>query len=153
MEWPHFNKLASIILVHLNLAIFLVILYWVQLVLHPHGIAPTFLKLDSWSPGAGFIAIIYTKGKNQIKKGKCRGKKCFAYKKKYYILKNMGSIPCGSTFKLFIFPIFWKNKRPKQKWSKVIEGATDIYCYLKSGKIITLNKMVFKKAHCCSTAS
>ena len=38
--------------------------------LHPHGIAPTFLKLDSWSPGAGFIPIISTKGINQIKKGK-----------------------------------------------------------------------------------
>jgi hypothetical protein len=35
--------------------------YMVHLVLHPHGIAPTFLKLDSWSPGAGFIPIISTK--------------------------------------------------------------------------------------------
>ena len=35
-----------------------------------HGIAPTFLKLDSWSPGAGFIPIISTKGINPIKKGK-----------------------------------------------------------------------------------
>ena len=34
------------------------------------GIAPTFLKLDSLSPGAGFISIISTKGINQIKKGK-----------------------------------------------------------------------------------
>ena len=42
----------------------------VHLVLHPHGIAPTFLKLDWWSPGAGFIPIISTKGINQIKKGK-----------------------------------------------------------------------------------
>ena len=32
----------------------------VHLVLHPDGIAPTFLKLDSWSPGAGFIPIIST---------------------------------------------------------------------------------------------
>ena len=37
------------------------------------GIAPTrdcthFLKLDLWSPRAGFIPIIYTKGINQIKK-------------------------------------------------------------------------------------
>ena len=38
----------------------------VQLGLHPHGIALTFLKL----PGAGFIPIILTKGINQIKKGK-----------------------------------------------------------------------------------
>ena len=34
------------------------------------GIAPTFLKLDSWSPEAGFIPIISTKGINQIKKAK-----------------------------------------------------------------------------------
>ena len=39
----------------------------VNLVLHPHGIAPTFLKLDSWSPGASFISVISTKGINQIK--------------------------------------------------------------------------------------
>ena len=42
---------------------------WVYLVLHPLGIAPTFLQLDSWSPGAGFIPIISTKGINEIKKG------------------------------------------------------------------------------------
>ena len=34
------------------------------------GIAPTFLKLDSWSPVAGSIPIISTKGINQIKKEK-----------------------------------------------------------------------------------
>ena len=42
----------------------------VHLVLHPHEIAPTFLKLHSWSLGAGFIRIISTKGINQIKKEK-----------------------------------------------------------------------------------
>ena len=41
----------------------------VHLVLHPHGNAHTFLKLDSLSPGAGFIPIISKKGINQIKKG------------------------------------------------------------------------------------
>ena len=41
-----------------------------HLVLHPHGTAPTFLKFDLWSPGAGFIPIISTKGINQIKKEK-----------------------------------------------------------------------------------
>ena len=41
-----------------------------HLVLHPHGIVPTFFKLDLWSPGAGFNHIISTKGINQIKKGK-----------------------------------------------------------------------------------
>ena len=33
-------------------------------------IAHTFLKLDSWSPRAGFITIISTKGINQLKKRK-----------------------------------------------------------------------------------
>ena len=42
----------------------------VHVVLHPRGIALTFLKLDSWSPGAGFIPIISTMGIKQIKKGK-----------------------------------------------------------------------------------
>ena len=42
----------------------------VHLILHPHGIAPTFLKLYLWSPGAGFITIISSKGINQIKKEK-----------------------------------------------------------------------------------
>ena len=30
----------------------------VPMVLNPNRIEPTFLKLDSWSPGAGFIPII-----------------------------------------------------------------------------------------------
>ena len=30
------------------------------MVLNPSGNEPTFLKLDSWSPGAGFIPIITT---------------------------------------------------------------------------------------------
>ena len=42
----------------------------VQFALHPHGIAPTLLKFDLWSPGAGFIPIISTKEINQIKTGK-----------------------------------------------------------------------------------
>ena len=33
--------------------------------MHPHGIAPSFLEMDSWSLGAGFIPIISTKGINQ----------------------------------------------------------------------------------------
>ena len=61
---------------------------WFILVLHPHGVAPTFF--DSWSPGAGFIPIISTKGINQIKKGKSM------HTKRLYIhfLKD-GRIPCG----------------------------------------------------------
>ena len=36
----------------------------VPMVLYPHGIAPTFLKMDSWTLGADFIPIISTKGIN-----------------------------------------------------------------------------------------
>ena len=66
----------------------------VHLVLHPHGIAPTFLKLDSWSLGAGFIPIISNKGINLIKKKF----KFYAHKKISYILKRwmqfrVGAIP------------------------------------------------------------
>ena len=39
----------------------------VHVVLHPRGIAPAFLKLDSWSPGVCFIPIISTKEINQRK--------------------------------------------------------------------------------------
>ena len=38
----------------------------------PHRITTTFLKLDLWSPGAGFIAFISTKGIKQIKKRKLK---------------------------------------------------------------------------------
>ena len=38
------------------------------MVLNPNGIEPTFLKLDSWSPGAGFIPIITSNLLNYIKK-------------------------------------------------------------------------------------
>jgi hypothetical protein len=40
----------------------------VDVKLNPHGIAPTFLKLDSWSPGAGFIHIISTNKSDKERK-------------------------------------------------------------------------------------
>ena len=53
-----------------------------HLVLPPYRMVPTFLKLDSWSPGAGFVPIIFTKGINQMKKGNCKREIMFyAYKK------------------------------------------------------------------------
>ena len=58
----------------------------VHFVLHPHGIALTFFKLDSWSPGVFFIPIISIKGINQIKKEN------FLDKVKLYLYK-MGAIP------------------------------------------------------------
>ena len=68
-----------------------------HLVLHPHGFAPTFLKLDLLSPGGGgFIPIISIKGINLIKKGNCKKKKTsFMHIKNLLQLKNMGAIPCG----------------------------------------------------------
>ena len=44
------------------------IFFWVHLVLNSHRIAPNFLKLDSWSPGAFFIPIISTKEISKIRK-------------------------------------------------------------------------------------
>ena len=72
------------------------------MVLNPNGIEPTFLKLDSWSPGAGFIPIItsnildYIKEKKNSRKKK---KQFYAYKKTFNaVSKNgfnlvLGSIP------------------------------------------------------------
>ena len=58
---------------------------YLHLVLHPYRIAPTFLNLEWWSPGAGFIPIISTKGINQIKK-----EKFYTYKKILYIFLKYG---------------------------------------------------------------
>ena len=57
-----------------------VVILQVHLVLHPHGIVPTFLKSDSWSPVAGLTPIISTKGINQIKKNCKKKGKFYAYK-------------------------------------------------------------------------
>ena len=57
-------------------------LHTVPMVLNPNGIEPTFLKLDSWSPGAGFISIITSNVLNLIKKKELKKKKKFyEYKK------------------------------------------------------------------------
>ena len=45
------------------------------MVLNPNGIEPTFLKLDSWSPGAGFIPIITSNALNKIKEKRIQEKK------------------------------------------------------------------------------
>ena len=57
----------------------------VHLVLHPHGIAPTFLKLDSCSPVAVFIPFISTKEINQIKKWKFKKKLVFYIQRDFII--------------------------------------------------------------------
>ena len=67
------------------------------MVLKPPGIEPTFLKLDSWSPGDGFIPIITSNVSNQIKE--CKKKKSLCILKTFNaIIENgfnpvLGSIP------------------------------------------------------------
>ena len=61
--------------------------------LNPSGIEHSFLKLDSWSPGAGFIPIITSNISNHIKKKIIQEKKLFyAYKKHLTQFLKMGSI-------------------------------------------------------------
>ena len=45
------------------------------MVLNPNGIEPTFLNLDSWSPGAGFIPIITSNVLNWMKEIRIQEKK------------------------------------------------------------------------------
>ena len=58
-------------------------------------------QLDSRSPGPGFIPIISTKGKNQIKKGNCKKKiKFYMYIQKDLIqIFKMSAFPCGCNSK------------------------------------------------------
>ena len=51
------------------------------MVLNPHGIEPSFLRLDSWLPGTGFIPIKTSNVLNYIKKKECI-KKSFIHTKK-----------------------------------------------------------------------
>ena len=71
----------------------------VHLVLHPHGIAPIFLKFDLLSPGAVFISIISIKGINQIKKGKFKEKR-FMHTKRFNTFFKDG---CNSVWVQFHF--------------------------------------------------
>ena len=72
----------------------------VPMVLNPNGIEPTFLNLDSWSPGAGFIPII-TSNVYKLDKGKNNSRKkiSFMHTKTFNaVFKNgfnpvLGSIP------------------------------------------------------------
>ena len=89
----------------------IILSFLVHLVLHPHGIAPTFLKLDSWSPGAGFIPIISTKGINQIKKGKLLKKLSFMHTKRFNtFFKGWVKFRVGAISRLPSFLCFFLNK-------------------------------------------
>ena len=65
------------------------------MVLNPNGIEPTFLKLDSWSPGAGFIPIITSNVLNKIPKEKKiqEKKSVLCIQKNIMQFLKMGSIP------------------------------------------------------------
>ena len=74
------------------------------------GIAPTldctyFLKMDYWSPGVGFIPIVSTKEKHQIKKGKLQEKKLsFMHTKRFnnfFVNLEMGAILCWVQFQVY----------------------------------------------------
>ena len=69
-----FSPTKMLILIIMLIDIKFPIYFQGHLVLHPYGIAHTFLKFNLWSPGGGFISIILTKGINQIKKGNCKKK-------------------------------------------------------------------------------
>ena len=99
------------------------------------GIAPTrncthFLKLDSWSPGAGSIHIISTKGINQIKKGNCKKKKLFyAYKKNFTFLNKWVQFRVGAIF--FYWNEDFSGKGKVEGWNKVkFNLPNSIFCCL-----------------------
>ena len=67
------------------------------MVLNPKGIEPTFLKLDSWSPGAGFIPIITSNTLNYIKKKRIQEKKTVLCIQKTFnaVIKNWFNLVLG----------------------------------------------------------
>ena len=76
----------------------------VHMVLHPRGIAPTFFKLNSWSPG--FIPIISTKGINQKRKKIVRKKLSFMHTKRLNtFFKRWVQFPMVAIPRLTILPL------------------------------------------------
>ena len=72
----------------------------VHLALHPHGIAPTFLKLDSWSQRASFYSYyIHHRNKSDIERKIVRKKLSFMHTKtfdtffKRWVQFRLGAIP------------------------------------------------------------
>ena len=73
----------------------------VPMVLNPNGIEPTFLKLDSWSPGAGLIPIITSNILNLIKKKEFKKKNSFMHTKTFNaVFKNGFNPVLGSITRL-----------------------------------------------------
>ena len=72
----------------------------VHLVLHQHGIGPTFLKLGSWSPGAGFYSYyIHQENKSDNERKIVRKKLRFMHTKRFntffkrWVQFRVGAIP------------------------------------------------------------
>ena len=75
------------------------------MVLNPHGIGPTFLKLDSWSLVMGFSyynhkIILSEKGRKNVRK-----KIVSCIQKDLTNFQKMGSIPCWIKFHSYLLEI------------------------------------------------
>ena len=70
------------------------------MVLNLHGIESTFLKLDSWSPGVGFISIITSNVLNCYNVSKKNG---LCIQKTFTAILKMGSIQCWVQFHAYPF--------------------------------------------------
>ena len=81
---PYFLQIFQYTIIKNGLMVKKMVCVWVNSL----GIAPTsdcihFIKIDSWSPGFGFIPVISTKGINQIKKENCKKNYSIHFKKIY----------------------------------------------------------------------
>ena len=69
------------------------------MILNPHGIEPTFLKSDSWSPGAGFIPIItYNIIKSDKERNNVRKKSVLCIQKTFNTIFKNGLNPVWGSF-------------------------------------------------------
>ena len=82
----------------------------IHLVLHPHGIAPTFLKLDSWLPGAGFYSYYIHQGNKSDKERKIvRKNRVLCILKDKCIFLKMGAIPCRCNSTSTVYVVIYKK--------------------------------------------
>ena len=86
----------------------------VHLVLHQHWIGPTFLKLGSWSPGAGFYSYYIHQGNKSHKERKIvRKQLCFMHTKRFntflkrWVQFCVGGCNSTSTIKSKSFKVFY----------------------------------------------
>ena len=105
----------------------------VHFVLHPHRIAPTFLKLDSWSSGAGFIPIISTKGRNQIEKGNYKKRKFFFIHIKRFII----------FFRIWVQ--FRVGAIPRLPFELTYKNVENSNCFLRCHNMNNIKAVITKK--------